>query len=315
MHREKSAINASTLLYGIVGYPLGHSISPAMHNAAMQELGINAVYLAFPMKSIIQLKYTLNQLGIRGISVTIPHKIRIRRMLDKIDPLALQIGSVNTVVRSKANLWAGFNTDGPGALRAITYSGFSLEGKNVLLLGSGGSARAIGLSLAREKIKTLGIVARNKRAVVNVARNINMVNGEISNKRIPIDIFLMSEKSSDTIIKSPNWKMLPLKEKEQLEKYDLVIHTSPVGMQGHKDAKGTMIDANFLPKHSLVFDIVYNPAMTPLLKAAKKRKLEILHGYTMLLQQGVLQFELFHNKPAPVKVMEKALLRELNLKV
>ena len=301
-------IDAATRLYGIIGHPLGHTISPAMHNAAHEATGINAVYLAFPMKNIIQIKHTLRQLGIRGLSVTIPHKISIRRILDKIDPLALQIGSVNTLVRGKSDLWEGYNTDGPGAIRAILETGFTLAGKNVLILGSGGSARAIALSAAREKVNKIGIVSRNKRAAIHLARNIRMAKAGLKST---IDLFLIGKSAKASILPSANWESFVLTEPGQLQNYDLIIHTTPMGMFGHPSENEMLLRDDFLPRKAVVFDIVYKPALTPLIRAAKKRKMATIPGYTMLLHQGAMQFELFHNRPAPVEVMEKVLLAEL----
>jgi len=121
----------STALYGIIGYPLGHTLSPLMHNTAFMETGIDAVYLAFPMKNIINLKYSMRQFGVHGLSVTIPHKINIKRSVEKIDPMAVQIGSVNTVMWDKKGLLYGCNTDGDGALDAIVKNGCDVKGKKV----------------------------------------------------------------------------------------------------------------------------------------------------------------------------------------
>ena len=167
-------IDAHTHIYGIIGNPLGHTFSPAMHNAAYADRKINAVYLAFPVKNLIQLKYSMRQWNIRGLSVTIPYKISIRRLLDRIDPLALQIGSVNTILWGKTGLLEGYNTDGPGAVMALKKSQVTLAGKKILIIGSGGSARSIAFAIAQEKPAEIGIMARNPMMAMQLARNLTL---------------------------------------------------------------------------------------------------------------------------------------------
>lgn len=304
-------IDAKTRLYGIIGNPLGHTFSPAMHNAAFEAACINAVYLAFPVKNLIQLKHSLKQLNVRGLSVTIPYKTKVRRIVTQIDPLALQIGSINTIIWGNGDFLEGHNTDGPGAVRAIIEEGFDLKGKNVLIIGSGGSARGIAMSLLGQNVAGIGVLARNSRAALNLVRNLRMV------KKGPAFEIILSKpprhKQNLPLPKSKYGKEL-LTSVGQLEKYDLIINTTPVGMSGHSEEKNTPIEKEFLLKNHTVFDIVYNPENTGLLKMARQKKLDIIKGYKMLLYQGALQFELFTGESAPVEVMQKALLAQLKQK-
>ncbi len=302
-------IDAKTKLYGIIGYPLGHTFSPAMHNAAFQAAGVNAVYLAFPIKHLLQLKFFMKQFGIRGLSVTIPHKIKVRRLLDQIDPLALQIGSVNTIFWNNDGLLIGYNTDGPGAIRAIQETGFDLKGKKVLIIGSGGSARAIAFSVARENPQRLGILARNRHMLTHLAKNIRVMKNAP-----PIELieFPGERAGMEPLIKPWRWSRKTLLSPADTEEYDLIIQTTPMGMSGHPEADNTPLSADYLFKHQTVFDIVYNPKITPLLSLAKKKKCTLVYGYKMLLHQGALQFELFTGRQPNLTVMEKALLKVMS---
>lgn len=306
-------IDATTQIYGIIGNPLGHTFSPAMHNAGYEARKINAVYLAFPVKNLIQLKYSMRQWNIRGLSVTIPYKISIRRLLDRIDPLALQIGSVNTILWGKTGLLEGYNTDGPGAMMALRKSQVELAGKKILIIGSGGSARSIAFALAQEKPAEIGIMARNPMMAMQLARNLTL-NRE--NPKVTL-LFTEGKQSLQNSLvdfmpqSGRKWTSVRYNDAGMLEGYDIIINTTPMGMKGSVSVQQSPLKAAELSKHQTVFDIVYNPAQTPLIKAAKAKRCEIVLGYKMLLYQGVLQFELFTGKPAPVAAMEKALIAEI----
>lgn len=303
-------IDAKTQIYGIIGNPLGHTFSPAMHNAAFAARQINAVYLAFPVKNLTQLKHSIKQLNIRGLSVTIPYKISVRRLLDQIDPLALQIGSVNTILWGKTGQLEGYNTDGPGAIMALKKSGIPLKGKKILVIGSGGSARSIAFALTREKPAQIGILARNEMMAMQLGRNL-----ALQGENPPITLHIMPDGKNTPKTRAAahgaNWSSAVYTAKGELAEYDLLINTTPMGMKGSPAALISPLAPNELEKHQTVFDIVYNPAQTPLLKLAKKRGCRTVLGYKMLLYQGVLQFELFTGKTAPEKEMEKALMAEI----
>ncbi|MCS6983586.1 MAG: shikimate dehydrogenase [Leptospiraceae bacterium] len=299
-------IDANTQIFGIIGYPLSHTFSPAMHNAAFEAMGINAIYLVFPMKNLYQLKHAMRQFHIKGLSVTIPHKITVRRLLDTIDPLALQIGSVNTIVWNEKGLLEGHNTDGIGALWAIRESGFSLEGKKVLVIGTGGSARAICFTLSREKISQLGILGRNRYKLVQLAKNLRLLK---SAPPLELIEFPHGQKMKQPLIKPWRWRRKTLHSPADTEPYDLIIQTTPLGMSGHEEAEKSPLLSSYLFPHQTVFDIVYNPHRTPFLELALKRKCQVIYGYKMLLHQGVRQFELFTGVSPDIKTMEKALLK------
>lgn len=306
-------IDAQTRIFGIIGNPLSHTFSPAMHNAAFAARRVNAVYLAFPLKHLTQLKYSMKQWNIQGLSVTIPYKISIRRLLDRIDPLALQIGSVNTILWGKTGLLEGYNTDGPGAIMALKKDRVQLKGKNVLVIGSGGSARSIAFALAQEEPAQIGLLARNGMMAMQLARNLTL---NRNNPRVALHVRGENpglQKSLAGLLPQSGrkWSHQPLTRPEDLAAYDLIINTTPMGMKGSESAALSPLLSHELHRQQTVFDIVYNPAQTPLLRQAKKRGCGIVLGYKMLLYQGVLQFELFTGKSAPVQAMEKALVAQI----
>lgn len=298
-------IDAQTALYGIIGYPLGHTFSPAMHNAAFEAVGFNGVYIAFPMKNILNLKYSMRQLNVRGLSVTIPHKMKIRRSVDQVDPLAVQIGSINTVVVQKNGLLKAYNTDGPGAVEAIERTGFHIQGKKILIIGSGGSARGIAFSLLDKKPSTIGIYARNIHTTRALCRSIKLLRSYPE-----LRIYFPSAKKKQIRI-SHKKNEAALLDPQQLSEYDLIIQTTPMGMSGHPSAQETPLPKEFLFSHQTLFDIVYNPEKTPIVQLARKKKIEVIPGYKMLLYQGTRQFEFFTGMTPPVEIMEKALLAQL----
>ncbi len=288
-------IDAKTQLFGIIGHPLGHTFSPAMHNAAFAANGINAVYLAFPIATLKGFKTALKTWNLRGLSVTIPHKIHVQKHLDRVEPMAQHIGAVNTVYRDSQNLCVGTNTDGSGAVHALKEAGVSLSGKKILILGAGGAARSIAISLMGCGIYSLTLSGRN-RAGMNAIRTRCQKVGKSHAIKIHETSLLQSQ---------------PL----DISAFDVVIQTTPLGMQGSGFENEIPHGAQGLQKNQIVFDIVYNPTETPFLRMAKKRGCHTVLGYKMLLYQGAQQFELFTAMPAPVKAMEKALLNAMRAKV
>ena len=286
-------IDAKTKIFGIIGYPLGHTFSPDMHNSAFRALGINAVYLVFPMRNLIGLKSAMRKFSICGLSVTIPFKEKVRRIVDHIDPLAMEIGAINTLVW-KRNLLEGYNTDGIGAREALKEKGISLQGKKILILGSGGSARAISFTLLRDKPEEIAFVVRSPLKARKLIRSLKVYRKK---DRPYLRYYIFS-------------KLLP----EIVHSYDILIQTTPIGMKGHEEEGRSPLEENFLLSSHVVFDIVYNPLDTPLLKKARKKGAEVIYGYKMLLYQGAKQFELFTKKEAPIEVMEKALKDALGVR-
>jgi len=269
-------IDGRTELYGIIGNPVGHSLSPLMHNAAFAALGLNKAYLPFPAEDVKSAVDGLRALGVRGVSVTIPHKEAVMAHLDDIDPTAARIGAVNTLV-FEGEMIHGLNTDWVGANRALEGLIGPLKGRSVLILGAGGSARAIGFGLLRAGAEVT-LASRTPERGQALAKVLGV-----------------------------SWH--PLERAHELEGSALVNATS-VGMTPNDKQSPVMAQA--LKNFSAVMDIVYAPLETQLLRDAAAAGVMGCNGLEMLLHQGAAQFECWTGKRAPLEVMRKALLEMLS---
>ncbi len=267
-------INAETKLCCLIGYPVSHSLSPQIHNACYQALKLNYVYLAFAVKNLKKAILGIKELNIKGVSVTIPHKVAVIQYLDEIDKIASQIGAVNTIVNQNGVL-KGYNTDYLGAIHALKEK-TSLTSKTVAILGAGGAARAIVTGLMREKAKVM--------------------------------IFNRSLAKAEKLAKAFKIKnYFSLNLKKLIQKADIIINATPVGTLSQE----SLLEANLLKPNQLIFDIVYNPKETKLINQAKQRGCQVVYGYKMLLYQAVYQFKLFTGQEPPVEKMEEILLKNL----
>lgn len=264
-------INGATELYGILGWPVRHSLSPAMHNAAFAALDMNRAYLPLPTTDVPVALAGLRALGVRGASVTIPHKQTVIAQCDRIDPVAAKIGAVNTLVIDEQGLISGHNTDWLGANRALGES-IPLAGATVLLLGAGGSARAIGFGLIEAG------------ATVIVA-NRTMATAE----RLAADLHCRAISLADAATVTT----------------DALVNATSVGMSPNTD--DCPIDPTNLNRFQAVMDIVYAPLKTRLLTLAETAGCRTVNGLAMLLYQGAAQFELWTGTLAPITVMRAAL--------
>jgi shikimate dehydrogenase len=286
MKKQKSQIiktNAGTDIYCIFGNPVKHTLSPVMHNASFKKLGMNAFFTAFEVRNIKNAISAMKSLNIRGASVTIPFKIQAKKYVDYLDPLARQIGSINTLFNKNGKIY-GYNTDGIGALEALKKNKVKIKSSHILLLGNGGAARAIAFTLLANGAK-ITIAGRNKKKILKLVNDIKM-------KHKNIDYFLTNKIDAD-----------------YMKNIDIIINSTPVGMTPNTD--NIPIDPIFILKKHTVFDIVYSPHNTKLLKAGKRKGCRIIHGIDMLLNQGVKQFEIWTGKKAPLPAMQKAVVRLL----
>jgi shikimate dehydrogenase len=277
-------INAQTRLCGVIGNPVEHSLSPAIHNAAFQKLGLNYVYLAFPVEDVESAIRGIRALGnVRGFSVTIPHKVAVMPYLDEVETTALHIGSVNTIVVEHGKL-LGYNTDASGALRALTDAGVTLKRQRVLMVGSGGAARAIAFALASQtgidRLTILGIEDAERRHLVDDLR---------AKTAVAVEDAQLNEATLGEAIKASH----------------VLLHCTPIGMSPNIDR--TCIPAGLLHPSLTVMDIVYNPLETRLLRDAKAAGCRTIRGLEMFLNQAVAQFELWTQQPAPADVMRTVL--------
>ncbi|MFH1622032.1 MAG: shikimate dehydrogenase [Candidatus Omnitrophota bacterium] len=276
-------------LYGLIGYPVKHSFSASMHNAAFKALNIDAQYELFEVKpqDLNSFLDSLSNRKIHGFNITIPHKEKILDFVkfDKESQIAIQIGAVNTIVK-KDKAWIGYNTDVPGFLRHLRKN-IDPKDKKIAVLGAGGAGKAV-----------IYVVASSKAKAVRVFD----IDNDKANKLV--DLIKCLFKGLD--IKLVN----SVAELDILNK-DILINSTPVGM---KDADPCLVSEEMLHKNLLVYDVIYNPWETKLLSLAKKVGAKICNGLGMLLYQGMLSFEIWTGKKAPQEVMWETLLSQISTK-
>lgn len=268
---------------GVLGWPVEHSRSPQIHTAALEATGIDAVYLplAVPPAALASAITGLRALGALGANVTLPHKERVMEHLDAIEPAALAIGAVNTIVREGDRL-IGANTDGDGLARALHEGGVELDGARVLLIGGGGAARA----------SVRGLLDAGARAITVAARRIEQ-----------------AEQLADG---EPSLSALALADTRALEDAargaDLFVQASSATLGDRDPAFAASLPFDALPDHATVIDLVYAPLETSVLRAAAARGLRTVDGLGMLVWQAALAFERWHGVAAPIEVMRRAAL-------
>ncbi len=281
------AISGKTRCCGIIGDPVEHTMSPAMHNAAFNKLGLDYVYLPFLVKpeELGRAIQGMRALNIRGLNVTIPHKAAVIQFLDELDGLAARIGAVNTIVNDSGVL-RGYNTDAAGFLQALLEKGIDPKGKNVVILGAGGASRAISFILAGKGAK-LTILNRTPSKAVECARVISRI--------FPTQARAL-ELNTENLAKI-------------VRKADMLVNTTSIGMS--PDANETLVASALIRPGLVVFDIVYNPVKTRLLGEAEKAGAATISGLEMLLWQGALAFEKWTGLKAPVELMREELIKGL----
>ncbi len=264
-----------TEVYGIIGYPVSHSLSPLMHNCAFKELKISAVYGCFEVKpeELKQAVEGIKALGIKGVSVTVPHKEKVMEFLDEIEETAREIGAVNTILNENGVL-KGFNTDWIGVLKAFEVSGVEVKGKKVVIIGAGGASRAVVYAVKKAGAEAVEVYNRTFEKAVKLAKQFDII--------------------------PKKW--------EELKKAwgDIIIQTTSVGMNSWESP----VEEEVIARFNTAMDIVYTPLKTKFLNLAEKYGI-IIDGLKMLLYQGVEQFKIWIKKEPPVKLMEKTLYSAL----
>jgi 3-dehydroquinate dehydratase / shikimate dehydrogenase len=268
-------LRRKTCIYGVIGDPIGHSLSPVLQNTGFQARKMNAVFLPFLVRDLRDFLRAVGPLGIAGFSVTIPHKQAILRHLDDCDPMAAAIGAVNTVVVRGGGKLYGYNTDYVGVLRALERR-IPLRGSRTLIFGAGGAARAVAFALA-ESGAAVCICARRTAQAKSLAR---AVGGEVVERR-----------------------------RLRREFFDAIVNATPVGM--YPEADRSPLSAEAL-NCRLVFDLIYRPRITRLLQIAARRGVETVSGVEMFVAQGTAQWEIWTGERAPESAMRRAVLRALH---
>jgi len=286
LESKRQNISGLTKVYGVIGDPIDHSLSPAMQNAAFRSVGLNAIYVPFPVgeSELGSAVHGLRSLGVRGFNVTTPHKTAILRYLDKVDTQAAEIGSINTV-RNQAGTLIGFNTDGSGAMAAMRNAGLSLAGQSLLLLGAGGAARAIAYSVGQIGC-SVRLVNRTSSRARRLAKLLRTKFG------ITAEYAPLSRKSIHDCV----------------DHADIILNASSMGM----DAKNNPpIERTWLRRDQWVFDIVYRPLQTKLLRDAISQGTRAINGVEMLLNQGTESFAIWTGKKPPTRAMRRAIAEKL----
>ncbi len=263
-------------IYGILAHPVEHSQSPTIHNAGFQALGIDAEYVKFDIEEdgLMDFMQRVRNEKIKGMSVSMPHKINIIQYLDYVEPAAKAMEAVNCVYWKDEKL-CGTNTDYYGAIRALEEA-TDLEGKKIVIFGAGGAAHAIAYGLKD--------------------KNVEMT---ILDRTMTKSKELASQYKTDCGIA----------EGHSVEKYDIIINTTPLGM--YPDTETTILKAEDLAPHQIIYDIVYNPLNTKFIQEARKAGCKVITGERMFLYQGIKQIEIWTGEEAPLGEMEKALMEKL----
>ncbi len=268
-------IHAATPVYAVIGDPVAHSLSPAMHNRAIAACGLPGVYVGFHVTDLPAAVAGIRALGLAGVSVTLPHKVAVMPLLDEVDETARAIGAVNTIVHRNGRL-AGTNTDGQGAWMALEAVA-PVAGRTVAVIGAGGAARAVVRTLADAGAKV---------AVCN-----------------------RTDAKAQTLADELGVKWGPMAELGRLRP-EILINTTPAGMA--PDTAAMPVPAEILHPSMVVMDIVYRPMETALLAAARRRGCRTVDGVAMLVFQGALQFQLWTGVAAPVAAMRQAVIEALS---
>ncbi len=261
-------VDAATRVYGVVGDPVAHSLSPVMLNTAFRRENVNAIYLALHAKSLDDLLVCIRDIPIAGLSVTMPYKEEIVKHLDKSDPLTAKIGACNTLVRSQEGKLYGFNTDVAGVVRPLETR-IRLQEARILVLGAGGAARAAVFGL----------------------------------KERGADVYILNRTPgpAQTLAKQAKAKAINRTMLKKME-FDVIINATPVGMEGNRDPL-PISEQEFKARY--FFEMVYAPAETKLVKLAREKGMHVILGSEMFVQQGARQFEIWSGKPAPIIEMQR----------
>jgi shikimate dehydrogenase len=276
-------IDANFTVCALLGQPARHSMGPAIHNAAFDALGLPLVYVAHDVApaDLAAAMAGVRALGYRGLSITMPHKVAALALVDEVDAVARAIGCINTAVNDNGRL-LGYNSDGQGALDALARAGVAIAGRRVLVLGSGGAARAVAMTVAlRGDPAELAILGVVKDELTDLGRDIATRTGKEAKTQMLDDATLRAA----------------------LARAEILLHCTPIGMT--PDTSRSLVPAELLRPELSVFDAVYNPRRTRLLNQAAAAGCRVVEGMEMFLGQAMIQFQLWTGKPAPAEVMRR----------
>ncbi len=287
-------ISGKTGLLGVIGNPIGHSLSPVMHNSALNEMGSDFVYVAFPIdESVLSTAVAgFGAIGVQGFSVTIPHKQAIMAELVHISELATAVGAVNTVWKT-AQGWYGTNTDVEGFVSPLREMNRDWSEENAIILGNGGAARAVVVGCAELGFKSIQVIGRNSNKLQDFLASFN--NFESVALRLTVN----------------TWDALD----SAIENADLIVNSTPIGMAPNTNASPlTTIQSQKIKNGAIAYDLIYTPNPTEFLKQAQAQGAKAIDGLEMLVQQGAAALKIWTgNSEVPVTTMRLALQRHLGL--
>jgi shikimate dehydrogenase len=282
-------ISGKTAVFCVLGHPVGHSLSPAMHNAALREMGLDGVYVAFEVApgDLAEAIRGLQAAGVGGINCTIPHKEALLPLMDELSEEARLIGAVNTIVFREGRR-VGHNTDAPGFMASLRAEGFEPAGKQAVVLGAGGSSRAVVAALALGGAQ-VSLANRTRARAEELSKRVNDRTGAETVRPIALE--------ADEVGAA-------------VREAELLVNATSVGMHPEEDAMPP-VPAEALGPRLFVYDLVYNPPETRLLREARERGARGAHGAGMLARQGALALELWTGREAPARLMEETVLEGL----
>ncbi|AET59232.1 shikimate dehydrogenase [Paenibacillus terrae HPL-003] len=293
--KNAGRIDGRTQLIGLLATPIGHSLSPAMHNLAFEKLGLNNAYMAFEVgnEQLEEVVRGMRALNVRGYNVSMPNKTAIVQYLDELDDSAKFTGAVNTVVNTDGKL-KGYSTDGSGYVRNLREHGIDLTGKKMTLVGSGGAATPIAIEAARAGLAEISIFARNDQFFARAEENVRIINEDMKHTQVKANIY-------------------PLEDQEQLREEIRTSHIfangTGVGMKP-LEGKSVIEDVSMLRSDLIVTDVVYSPAKSKLMEQAQSVGATAINGLGMMLWQGALAFELWTGQEMPVSYIKEQLFAD-----
>lgn len=290
---KNTRITATTKLLGVIGYPIAHSLSPIMHNAAIAHLKADYVYLPFPVQpeNLEQAIAGFAAIEIQGFNVTIPHKQAVMPFLSEISEIAQAVGAVNTVYRTEQG-WSGTNTDVAGFLAPLQSQHQQWNQTTAVVLGNGGAARAVVAGCAQLGCAQVQVVGRDRHKLEAFHRS------WVNSLSVPLSVHLWEDLSH----------LLP--------QANLLVNTTPIGMHAHSDASPLTLDElKRLQAGAIAYDLIYTPRPTKFLQLAEKQGAIALDGLEMLIQQGAAALQIWLGQPAPVEVMRRSVEEVMNFEL
>lgn len=280
-------INGKTSIYAVIGHPISHTLSPAIHNAAFAKVNLNAAYVAFDVlpANLWKAVEGFKSLGVKGFNVTTPHKLSIISFLDRLDSIAERISAVNTVKNVNGEL-QGYNTDGEGVLGVFQHENIPLKGSKIVIIGAGGAAKAISHALASEAGE-LVILNRTEKRAIQLAESLS--------------------KYYSSLIKSKQFTRRTVSE--ELSNAQVLINATSVG--AHPNTDESVVDKECITEKLTVLDIVYNPLKTRLLRDAESKGAKTLNGLSMLVHQAIKSFKIWTGIEIEPSIMFQAVEKEL----